>query len=58
MIVLESCSKFQTLKRFSKSSHNCNEKNFLVLVFFVNDVKSGVVSGLFAPLHLALDPNC
>jgi len=35
------------------------EKIFLVLgfKFFVSDVTSGVVLGLFGPLHLALDPN-
>ena len=26
--------------------------------FFVSDVISGVVLGLFGPLHLALGPNC
>jgi len=36
------------------------KKNFLVLdfVFFVSDVTSGVVLGLFGPLHLVLGPNC
>jgi len=31
---------------------------FLVSGFLVNDVISGVVLGLFGPLHLALGPNC
>jgi len=35
----------------------CNEKKNLVLFFFVSDVISGVVLGLFGPLHLALGPN-
>jgi len=36
-----------------------NDKNRLVLGFgfFVSDVISGVVSGLFGPLHLALGPK-
>jgi len=35
------------------------KKYFLVLgfVFFVSDVISGKILGLFGPLHLALGPN-
>jgi len=40
----------------------CNEKKTFFLVlgfrFFVSDVISGIVSGLFGQLHLALGPNC
>jgi len=32
-------------------------KNFGVSGFFVSDVVSGVVLGLFGPRHLAPDPN-
>jgi len=44
----------------SASLHICNEKTFFVLGFgfFVSDVISGFVLGLFGPLHLPLDPNC
>jgi len=36
------------------------KKNFLVLRFrfFVSDIISGGVLGLFGPLRLALGPNC
>jgi len=53
-------SAFELFK-CSKDSANlqvCNEKNFLVLGFgIVIDVTSGVVLGLFGPLHLALGSN-
>jgi len=35
----------------------CNEKKIFGFRVFVNDVISGVVLGLFGPLHLALGPN-
>jgi len=43
----------------SPSLQVCNEKKFLVLDFrfIVSDAISGVVLGLFGPLHLALGPN-
>jgi len=50
---LESCSNPQ------KTQQVFNEKNSLVLGFvvFVSDIISGVVLGLFGPLHLALRTN-
>jgi len=41
----------------SASLRVCNEKNYFGFGFFVSDVISGVVLGLFGPLHLALGPN-
>jgi len=50
---LESCLNPQ------KTQQVFNEKNFSVLGFvvFVSDIISGVVLGLFGPLHLALGTN-
>jgi len=50
---------FKPLKD-SASLRVCSEKNLLVLgfVFFVGDVISEVVLGLFGTLHLAIGPNC
>jgi len=35
----------------------CNEKTFLVSVFFVSDAISGVILGLFGPIHLDIGSN-
>jgi len=34
------------------------KKNVLGFGFFVSEIMSGAVLGLFGPLHLALGPNC
>jgi len=44
----------------SASLQVCYEKIFWIsgFGFFVSDVLSGIVLGLFGPFHLALGPNC
>jgi len=55
-IMLESCSSPQKTWQVLESAM---KKISLVLGFgfFVSDVISGIVLGLFGPLHLALGPN-
>jgi len=45
------------LSKDSASLRVCNVKKIFGFGFFVSDVISGVVLGLFGPLHLALGPN-
>jgi len=48
----------QTLKRLGTSSSLQLRKFFVYgFRFFVSDVISGVLLGLFGPLHTALGPN-
>jgi len=52
-IALESCSNLQKIWQVLATAmkKNCFD-------FILSDVISGVVSGLFGPLHLALGSNC
>jgi len=51
---LESCSNPQKTQQVFKSAM---KKRFFDFGFFVSDITSGVVLGLFGPLHLVLGPN-
>jgi len=55
-IAVESCSNLQKIWQVFPFAM---KQTFLVLGFrfFVSDIISGVVLGLFGPLHLALGPN-
>jgi len=53
-IALESCSNTQKTQQVFESAIKNKIWGF---GFFVSDVISGVVLGLFGPLHLVLGPN-